>query len=444
MGEEMTHTATGTGDRPETAVVERARKLIGGSGAVLAELGEAAVERFESLGFPGRKDEMFTFVNTREIVSAILEGEPAEPAEISEEFVRSMIYAGLEKSVVVMVNGFYSERLSDLSALGGAARVRKLEKIGAGSETQKYLLDDAAKETDPFASLNGVFSMDGVVIEIDEGAALPAPLQILCVNEGDGGKRPIAAPRMVVEAGEGSRAQVIMKQTGRGAYIADSSAHILAGRNSEISLVHVQADPSGALNLSKTRVTQRGGSSLRAILAFSGGQTARGVFEARLAEEGASLELDGVSILKGREQAHHYARVFHDAPGCSSRQLFRNIVADGARVSVDGTVIVGRGARLTDSNQLINNLMLSDDAVVDIKPNLMIYADDVKCSHGATVGQVDEDQLFYLRTRGFTEAAAKALLIRSFARTVMDRIEHEPVAEDAAAILLGKLEAENA
>jgi len=130
------------------------------------------------------------------------------------------------------------------------------------------------------------------------------------------------------------------------------------------------------------------------------------------------LYLSGASVLVNQEQVHNFVRIHHEAPHCSSNQLFKNVINDKGRSSIDGTVIVNKGAQLTNSDQLINNLMLSDEAHADNKPNLMIFADDVKCTHGTTVGQINEDQLFYLKTRGLSQELAKSLLTTSFVNSL--------------------------
>jgi Fe-S cluster assembly protein SufD len=165
--------------------------------------------------------------------------------------------------------------------------------------------------------------------------------------------------------------------------------------------------------------------------------------EVWLNESGAEMELNGVSVLEEDEQSHQFVRVHHEVENCTSHQYFKNIINDRARASFDGTVVVNKGAQLTNSDQLINNLMLSDEGHADCKPNLMIFADDVKCAHGATVGQLDDDQLFYLKTRGLSESVAKEILTQSFARSIVQKIPFEPVVKELDETLLKKLVANN-
>jgi Fe-S cluster assembly protein SufD len=171
--------------------------------------------------------------------------------------------------------------------------------------------------------------------------------------------------------------------------------------------VHVEADSVDAWHFLKNRVYLKRDSRYLGYQAVNGSRLVRNHNEVWLREPGAEMELNGVSVLVDDEQSHQLIRIHHEVENCTSHQHFKNIINDRARASFDGTVVVNKGAQLTNSDQLINNLMLSDEGHADCKPNLMIFADDVKCAHGATVGQLDEEQLFYLKTRGLSDSIAK-------------------------------------
>ena len=208
-------------------------------------------------------------------------------------------------------------------------------------------------------------------------------------------------------------------------------------------LTQIQADPFDTWNFIKTRVHLKRDARFHSANASTGSVLVRHHFEGRLEEEGAELILNGVSVLGGKEQVHNFVRIHHEAPQCVSHQHFKNVVNDEGRSSFDGTVIVNQGAQLTNSNQLINNLMLSNNCHADNKPNLMIFADDVKCTHGATIGQIDDDQLFYLQTRGLSEKFAKELLTRGFAESIIQTIQFPEVVKELSSTLLKKLEVDN-
>ena len=210
-----------------------------------------------------------------------------------------------------------------------------------------------------------------------------------------------------------------------------------------VVLTQVQGDPFDAWNFAKTRVHLKRNARFYSANACNGSVLVRHHFEGRLEEEGAELILNGVSVLDGKEQVHNFVRIHHEAPQCVSHQHFKNVVNDEGRSSFDGTVIVNQGAQLTNSNQLINNLMLSNNCHADNKPNLMIFADDVKCTHGATIGQIDDEQLFYLQTRGLSKKFAKELLTRGFAESIIQTIKFPEVVKELSNTLLKKLEADH-
>lgn len=434
-------TLTKAPDIGEDAIVRLREKLLeqGSLNPALASVNEAAFVRFKALGFPHKKHEMYTFVDTKALPSAIAGGSRLAPGAAEESFIRDNVYPGFEKSVITLVDGFYSEKLSSLENVKEAVSVESLGGAGADDHILNRMAREHEKEEDVFAAINGVFFTTGVVIRI-KGEA-PAPLQILNVTTTPAANgAAMAAPRVFIDAASGAKAELVLKYTGTGGgYLVNSVTDISMGEGSALTLYEMETDNAESVNLSKTNATLSSGAKLDETLIRSGQSPARRNFECRLQGEGAAVNLKSVAVLDGKEQAHAYLRIHHEAPGCESELLFRNIVGGAARSSVDGTVIVHPGAQETFSNQLINNLMLSAGARADAKPNLMIYADDVKCSHGSTVGRIDEDQIFYLRTRNFTEQAAKALLTASFASSVLDTIGIKPVREEAGRMLLGKL-----
>jgi Fe-S cluster assembly protein SufD len=249
-------------------------------------------------------------------------------------------------------------------------------------------------------------------------------------------------PRVLIRVGANAEMQLIVKYAGlSGNYFVNSVQDILLGENASLTYTQVQNDHADAWHCSKTRAALKRDSRFLATNASFGCKLARHHYDLFIKEPGAELELNGLSVLDDEEQVHNFIRIHHEAPHCNSRQQFRNIVSGNSRSSIDGTVIVNQGAQLTNSDQLINNLMLSDGAHADTKPNLMIFADDVKCTHGATVGQIEEEQMFYLKTRGLSADVAKALLTKSFAESIIQMIHFPAVVEDLGNSLLRKLEA---
>ena len=437
----MTATLADATDQAESALLNLHKNFLAEAGpTALLPLNEAAIQRFELLKFPHRKHEMYTFANTKDLVSTSFS--LATGSKVSADFVKRHIYAGCENSVLVLVDGAFSEDLSDVSKVKSNLNLVPIEEAVGQVNIKEYLSETIENENDVFSSINTAFMKQGMMIDVPEKAVIEAPLQILLVSTGSASGKVTCHPRLLVRLAKMAELKLIVKFVGvQGNYFVNAAMDFLVGDQAGVTFTQVQEDATDAWHCSKTRVVQERNSRFFAANASSGNKLTRHHFEARLKDVGAELQLNQVSVLTDQEQVHHFVRIHHEAPHCDSHQKFKSIVNDKSRSSVDGTVIVNQGAQQTNSNQLINNLMLSDNAHADTKPNLMIFADDVKCTHGATVGQLDEDQLFYLKTRGLSEKVAKELLTKSFAASIVQTIQFPAVAEDLENTLLKKLEA---
>lgn len=423
----------------ESAFLDLHKKLIEQGSPALAELQQVALNRFELLGFPHSKHEMFTYLNTKGLVETAF-GLSDGSKKVSEDFVAGHIYPGCESQCLVFVDGILNRDLSRLE--GVSANLVPLSEAVSDQELKKYLLETAENENDVFAALSTAFCGDGLVFKVADNTQISGPVQVLFVSTG--GSPVMHAPRLVWQLGKLSEVKVIEKFVGvEGGYFINAVQDWLLAEGAGVSFTQVQADVSDSWHFSKTRVHLHRNSRFHSSNASFGTQLARHHYDVRLKEEGSELRLNGVSVLDDKEQVHNFIRIHHEAPQCISRQHFKNIINGQARSSFDGTVIVNQGAQLTSSDQLINNLMLSNDCHADNKPNLMIFADDVKCTHGATIGQIDEEQWFYLQTRGLSARVAKELLTRSFAKSIIETIEFPEVVKDLNGTLLEKLEVRN-
>ncbi len=407
----------------------------------LAELQEAALNRFVLLGFPHSKHEMYTFVNTKGLA-----GTPFSLSDVSgvvsEDFVASHIYPGCERQCLVFVDGAFNSALSRLEGVN--ASLVPLSEAMSDQVLKDYLSETTENENDVFASLSTAFCGEGLLCKIGDNTQVSGTVQVLFVSTGRKSGPVMHAPRLIWQLGTLSEIKVVEKYVGtEGGYFINSVQDWLLAEGAGVGYTKVQADPFDSWHFSKTRIQLHRNARFYSTNASSGTLLARHHYDVRLKEEGSELRLNGVSVLDGKEQVHNFIRVHHEAPQCVSHQHFKNIVNGQARSSFDGTVIVNQGAQLTSSDQLINNLMLSNDGHADNKPNLMIFADDVKCTHGATIGQIDENQWFYLQTRGLSAKTAKELLTRSFAKSIIQTIEFPEVVKELNDTLLKKLEARN-
>ena len=432
-------------EAPEAKVLAMHPAFLAGEQAkpALRQVHEAGIRRFETLGFPHKKHEMFTFVNTHELAETpfqLANGGPVDTA-----WVQSRVYPACTRSVLVFVDSAYQENLSNLSALGDGFKVQCLSEAIADPEIKSVLVDSLENENDVFATLNSAFLEHGVLIDIPAKAVMEAPVQLLYVSTGSSSGPVVSHPRVVVRLGETAELKLIPVYAGvRGQYCVNAVMDVIVKDGASVTFSQVQKDEAQSWHVSKTRVRLQRDARFYGRNASCGNRLTRHHYEVRLKDEGAEAILNGASVLVSDEQVHNFIRIHHEAPHCTSHQLFKNVINDKGRSSFDGTVIVDQGAQQTYSDQLINNLMLSDEAHADNKPNLMIFADDVKCSHGATVGQIDEDQLFYLKTRGLSGEVAQALLTTSFVDSLIQTVPFPDVVADLEEILLKKLEAKHA
>jgi Fe-S cluster assembly protein SufD len=423
----------------ESAFLDLHKKFIEQGSPSLAGLQQAALNRFESLGFPHSKHEMYTYVNTKMLAETVF-GLAEGSNNISADFVASHIYKGCEDQCLVFVDGIFNRDLSRLDGVN--ANLTPLSEAVSDQELKKYLLETIENENDAFASLSTAFCGEGLVFKVEDNAQITGPVQVLFVSTGGSAGPVMHSPRLIWQLGKLSEVKVIERFVGtEGGYFINAVQDWLLAEGAGASFTQVQEDPFDSWHFTKTRIRLDRNSRFYSTNASSGTQLARHHYDARLTGEGSELRLNGVSVLDGKEQVHNFIRVHHEAPHCDSHQHFKNIVNGHGRSSFDGTVIVNQGAQLTNSNQLINNLMLSNDCHANNKPNLMIFADDVKCTHGATIGQIDEEQWFYLQTRGLSARVAKELLTRSFAKSIIQTIEFPEVVTELNGTLLKKLEA---
>ncbi len=430
-------------ESPETVVLALHKKFLGASQAraSLSAVNQAGIERFELLKFPHKKHEMYTFVNTNELAGTTFELAADSPVDTA--WVQSQIYPACKNSVAVFVNGAYQENLSDLSGLGDAFKMQCLSE--ADDEIKQVLLGSLEEENDVFAAINSAFVQHGVWIDIPAKATFENPVQFLYISTGSESTPVTSHPRLVVRLGKTAELKVIVTYAGtQENYFVNAVNDFIVKDGAGVTYTQVQKDDAESWHCSKTRVQLHRDAHFFGRNGSSGNRLTRHHYEVRLKEEGAELHLSGASVLVNQEQVHNFIRIHHEASHCNSNQLFKNVIDDKGRSSFDGTVIVNKGAQLTNSDQLINNLMLSDDAHSDNKPNLMIFADDVKCTHGTTVGQINEDQLFYLKTRGLSQELAKSLLTTSFVNSLIQTIPFPDVIADLNDILLKKLEAKHA
>ncbi len=408
----------------------------------LARIRTEAIERFLDLGFPTPRDEEWKYTNVASIARTPFEPAPAVPAERAAERIATHALAQLDCPRLVFVNGKPVPELSSLGGLEAGVKVMSLEKaVASGTEpVEQYLARTADPATHPFVALNTAFLQDGAWVEIPKRTALSKPIYLLYVTL-PGSKPTVTYPRNVVLIGRESQATLIegYLSLGDSAYLTNAVTEIIVEENSVLEYVKLQSESPAAFHVATVKMQQARNASAHATTVTLGARLAREETASVLDGEGGEATLNGLYVLTGEQHVDNHTTLDHAKAHCSSRELYKGILEGRSTGVFNGKIIVRPDAQKTDSKQSNKNLLLSEDATINTKPQLEIYADDVKCTHGATVGQIDAEALFYLRSRGISQREARNLLTVAFANDVLDKIKYAYLRERLKASVLERL-----
>jgi Fe-S cluster assembly protein SufD len=384
-----------------------------------------ALDWFAGRGFPTARDEDWKYTNASAIERRLLKPARGSGA-ISAEQVRSLAFAELPCHLLVFVDGHFDATFSSIGALPAGVSIRSLKEVIAQEDGQRIEQHLTGEQGNAFAALNVAFMTDGVVIELDRNAVVELPIHLLYVaNQSE----TSVHYRNLIIAGENAQATVVEHYAGPEAstYLTNAVTTIVGAANSFVEHYKLQQESTKAFHVGGIHATQARGSRFTSHSIALGGAIARNDITSRLGDEGAECTLNGFYMGGGRQIVDHHTRVDHVRPRGTSREFYRGVLDGAARGIFNGKVFVHPDAQKTDAAQSNHNLLLSKAAEVDTKPQLEIFADDVKCNHGATVGQLDDNMIFYLRSRGIEPEVAKALLIYAFAHDIIGRIRLDPL-----------------
>jgi Fe-S cluster assembly protein SufD len=390
---------------------------------LLQDLRTRGRESFATLGLPSRRQEEWRFTGLKGI-----EGEVFElPAAVAPR-IDVTPWRVSDAHLLVFVDGIFAPDVSEIGDLPDGVVVSNLV-LGATSGSEavaQHLGSLAPLEEHPFAALNSALIADGAFFHVPAGVALERPIQIVFVSGSDE-QATLSAPRILIVAEDESRATVVEQHVGDTASsLSCPVSEIVIGEKAVLNHVIVQEENLSAHHLA-VRQMKLGADSRYSSQAISlGGALTRTDIGVVLEGEHAEASLDGLYLGEGRQQADTHLTVRHASPNCNSHQLYKGILAGRAKAVFNGRIIVDQDAQKTDAKQSNRNLLLSDDAVVNSNPQLEIFADDVRCTHGSTVGQLDEEAVFYLRSRGIGHDEAIQLLTLAFAGEILERV---PVVE---------------
>ncbi len=411
----------------------------------LLPMRKAGLASFADQGFPTLHDEDWRFTNVAPIAQlpfslareAVVNG--AETRLIDES-----AFARLSGHRLVFVNGFFCAKLSSLKPVAGGVRIENLSAALAKDSTliEKHLGKYAHTAKNTFAALNQAFFTDGAFIFVPQGVEVTELVQLIYISSAkENGE--VILPRNLVIAEANSKLTVVESyiSTGNVAYFTNAVTEILAGDNAKVEHIKLQDEAMDAFHIA-TIAGEFGRSSNVTVHSFAlGAKLSRTNIRAKLAGEGLECILNGLYLTKDEQLADHHMIVEHAQPHCASHEYFNGILDDKSKGVFHGRIYVHPIAQKTDAKQTNKNLLLSDDATADTKPQLEIYADDVKCTHGATIGQLNDESIFYLRSRGISTDTARQMLIHAFAGEIIERIKCGPAREVIDKLVWDRLEA---
>ncbi len=409
----------------------------------LQALRSSAAERFAALGFPTRRDEEFRFTN----VSGIAET-PFRRAVREESVLDSLAafdYAGLTGSRLVFVNGHYAPEHSRTEGLPPGAVVTTLAQAltDAPATVEAHLGRYAQFQTQAFAALNTAALADGAFISVPRNAVVEQPIHLLFVATA-AAHPTVSHPRTLILAGENSQATIVESYAGptNQVYFTNAVTEVVCAENAVVDHYKVQRESKAAYHIATMQVELAGGSNFSSHSIGLGGRLVRNDANAVLGGEGGECTLNGVYLGNDRQLIDNHTAIDHAMPHCNSHEVYKGILDSHARGVFNGKIFVRPDAQKTDAKQTNQTLLLSADAQVNTKPQLEIYADDVRCTHGATIGQLSADALFYLRARGINKSDARALLTYAFASDIVSRIKVEPIRAELDRALLSESDLE--
>ena len=417
--------------------------LAGCSLGWLQERRGRARDRLRADGYPTPKDEAWRYTNLEPLLAQGFAPAQGEGTAVAETNLTGFLIPGLDADRVVLVNGRFMPGLSRLGELPPGVLIGGLREIleREPDRVRDYLAQVVPEERSPFSALNTAAMDDGVVLMLAEGIRLERPIELLHVSVG-GGETRLTHPRHLVVLGRGAQAEVVERYVslGEGLYCNNLVLELHLGEGARLQHHRVQEESPNAFHLSGLYLQLGAGSGYRGTNMAFGASWSRTELHVRFGGEGAECEISGLYLAGERQLVDFHLDVLHEVPGCASRENFKGILYGRGRAVFDGRVYVHQYAQKTDAHLSNANLILSRNAEVDTKPQLEINADDVKCSHGTTVGQIEPGMLFYLRARGIPEPKAREMLCLGFAEEIIEGCGLEALGEHLSTAVAQRLQ----
>ncbi len=403
------------------------------SPAWLMERRRAGIAAFAQHGFPTIKDEAWRQTNIAPIKRTAYQMQaPAVSDDALARLREQLILSPEESYRIVIVNGAYNDDLSNIHANAQSdhhSLLMTFDEALHSDAMPEALGSVASVEDNAFTALNTALFSHGVLLRVSDGAALDRPVYIVYATVAENGAAFAQHPRTLILAGQSSEFKVLEHfiGIGDGAYLTNHVTEVLGGENASLQHYKLQQESPAAFHVSAVRLKLADDNVTQNFSIALGSTLARNEIVAELTGSGVDCTLNGLYLAQGTQHIDHHTRIEHIAPHCHSTEVYKGILDEQATAVFSGLIHVHPNAQKTDAVQSSKCVLLSDSAHVDSQPQLKIFADDVKCTHGAAIGQLNEEAVFYLRSRGISENDARGLLTYAFANDIVERIKIEPL-----------------
>lgn len=401
-------------------------KLNGNDNSFFQSFRKDALNQLSETDFPTLKTEEWKYTNLNKILSTeFLHSSSVEKFKLTKIDIDKFKEKDFDHHLLVFVNGIYIEELSEVHDLPKNVFIGSLsEGIKFENEIVKNHLGKLIKDKTAFDHLNDSYMIDGSFIVIPDGVILEKPIQILNLS-GHPNELTFNTPRNLILVGKNSQVSIINKYVGieGNKYFTNSVSEIFVDENAIVDIYKIELEDNQSYHIERTEVYQRVNSVFSHYNFTFGGSIVRNDINSKLDDENIECNFDGLYIGKNDQHFDNHTFIDHAKPNCNSNELYKGILDDSSHGVFSGKILVDKDAQKTNAYQSNKTILLSEDASIDTKPQLEIYADDVKCSHGATVGHLDETALFYILSRGIPEEKAKSMLITAFAEDVVSKVK---------------------
>ena len=396
----------------------------------LHQIRQAAFSRFNTMGFPTSHDEEWRHTDVAPLTGIPFQPSISNPSVLTKEDLVEATFDQRACNQLVFLNGRFSRELSVVQPLPSGVAVGSLADLfkASSGEVKFHLAQYADWQNHAFVALNTAFMQDGAFAYVPRNMEMKEPLHLVFISTAE--DTPfISFPRNLLVLGENSQATIVESYVGirKGIYFTNAVTELVVGPEARMNHSVLQRESPSAYHMMYLALHQDRGSRMSSTSVVLGGGLGRSEVHALLKAEGIDCSLSGLYLATGRQHVDIQTMIDHAKPGSTSRQVYRGILNEKARAVFKGRILVRENAQKSDAAQINQNLLLSENAVINTTPQLEIFADDVKCKHGTTVGQLDPEALFYLRSRGLGEEDARNLIVYGFASEIIDRLSIDPL-----------------